>query len=120
MSSPSMISRSSPGGSLRWSSVVSTLALALLCACSSNPPAKPQPPTQAPLPPAPVLPRPQPISLEDVAWRVAPQGTFSLDARGYEALSRNLAEITRWAQEASWQLDFYRRTRVAPPEGGTK
>jgi hypothetical protein len=55
-----------------------------------------------------------------VAWRVAPQGTFSLDARGYEALSRNLAEITRWAQEASWQLDFYRRTRVAPPEGGTK
>jgi hypothetical protein len=36
---------------------------------------------------------------------------FALTARGYEALSRNIAELTRWAQEASFQIHFYRRTR---------
>ena len=41
-------------------------------------------------------------------------GMFALTARGYEALSRNLAEMARWAKEASYQLDFYRRTRQQP------
>lgn len=36
---------------------------------------------------------------------------FALTAGDYEAMSRNVAEMTRWAIEASYQLDFYRRTR---------
>lgn len=52
--------------------------------------------------------------LETVRWKVVlgPEQTlFALDDKGYEALARNNAELARWASEASWQLDFYRRTR---------
>lgn len=56
------------------------------------------------------------MKLETVRWQVVEVGgeaLFALPARGYEALSRNLAEMARWSREASWQLDFYRRTRQA-------
>lgn len=36
---------------------------------------------------------------------------FALDDRNYEALSRNLSEVARWMQEASWQLRLYVQTR---------
>lgn len=79
---------------------------------------------QAPLPPPPVLPAPSPLSLEDVTWRVVQvegQALFALDAHGYEALSRNMAEIARWMQESGWQLGFYLSTRKpAPPIPGVK
>lgn len=61
-----------------------------------------------------MLPAPEPVKLETVRWQVVEVGgesAFALTARGYEALSRNLAEMARWAKEASYQLDFYRRTR---------
>lgn len=69
--------------------------------------------TQAPQPPAPILPKPQPLKLEPIQWQVVPgeQTLFALPPKGYEAMSRNMAEITRWVQEAGWQLDFYRRNR---------
>lgn len=41
---------------------------------------------------------------------------YALDTRGYEALSRNLAEVARWMKEASWQLEFYRSSRTVPQE----
>jgi len=57
-----------------------------------------------------------------VTWRVVEvdgEAYFALPSRGYEALSRNVAEMIRWAREASYQLDFYRRTRqpAVEPEG---
>lgn len=56
----------------------------------------------------PALPRPAELSLGDVSWTVTPEGKFCLDARGYEQLSRNNAEVLRWISEASWQIDYYR------------
>ena len=64
-----------------------------------------------------MLPAPEPVKLETVRWQVVEGGgesAFTLTARGYEALSRNLAEMARWTKEASYQLDFYRRTRQRP------
>lgn len=61
-----------------------------------------------------VLPAIQPAKLESVQWEVVEIGgepMFALPARGYEALSRNMAELARWAREASYQLNFYRQTR---------
>jgi hypothetical protein len=59
------------------------------------------------------------VKLEDVQWTIvqSPAGEplFALTARGYEALSRNIAELTRWAQEASYQINFY-RTREQEPK----
>lgn len=45
---------------------------------------------------------------------------FALTARGYEALSRNMAEMIRWAKEASWQLDFYRAGRLTDDKEAAK
>lgn len=64
-------------------------------------------------PPAQVLPAPEPLALLPVEFRVldidgAP--IFALDADGYEALARNLAEVLRWVTEATAQLDYYRRS----------
>lgn len=74
-----------------------------------------------------MLPSPDPVKLESVRWQVVEVGgeaLFALPARGYEALSRNLAEMARWSREASWQLDFYRRTRqpqqTTPVDGEEK
>lgn len=61
-----------------------------------------------------MLPSPDPVKLESVQWKVvevAGETYFALPARGYEALSRNMAEIVRWSKEATYQLDFYRKTR---------
>lgn len=70
---------------------------------------------------APILPAPSPLRLEPVKWQVVSveeQTKFALDADNYEALSRNIAAMVRWATEASWQLDFYRRTRSPAQTGG--
>jgi hypothetical protein len=67
-----------------------------------------------PRPAAPVLPAVQPVRLETVKWHVVSIGgvaMFALDAQGYESLSRNLAALSTWMGEATWQMDFYRRTR---------
>lgn len=56
----------------------------------------------------PALPRPAPLALGPVHWTVTSEGKFCLDARGYEQLSRNNAEVLRWVGEASWQIDYYR------------
>ncbi len=45
---------------------------------------------------------------------------FALTARGYEALSRNVADMVRWAREASWQIDFYRADRLGKDGEATK
>lgn len=90
----------------------------MLSACSSNPP-KPQVPDEIKQPPPPVLPVLDPIKTESVQWRIVEVGgetLFALPARGYEALARNLADTIRWVQEASWQMDFYRRTRTPEEE----
>ena len=118
MSCPSTTSARWPSVSRVLSSVALTTALIGLSACSNNPP-KPQPPTEAKQPPLPVLPAPEPVKLETVRWQVVEVGgesAFALTARGYEALSRNLAEMARWVKEASYQLDFYRRTRQQPAQ----
>lgn len=70
-------------------------------------------------PPAIVLPLPDAVHLEAVKWQVfdsAGGPMFALQARGYEALARNMAELTRWMSEARYQLDFYRRDRQPTPE----
>jgi len=78
---------------------------------------------EAKLPPPAVLPPPEPVKLEAVRWAVLEykgEALFALPARGYEALSRNMAELARWATEASWQLDFYRRQRLPTTIGGPR
>ena len=116
MSYPSTTSARWPSVSRVLLSVALMTALIGLSACSSSP-LKSQPPAEAKQPPLPVLPAPEPVKLESVRWEVVEVGSeamFALPARGYEALSRNMAELARWAREASYQLDFYRRTRQQP------
>jgi hypothetical protein len=86
-------------------------------------PPKAQPPLLAEQPPSPTLPKPQPLKLEDIKWRVVlVDGVplFSLDARNYEALTRNMGQISSWVSEASWQLDFYVRSRTPKEPAVTK
>ena len=119
---PSTTSARWPSASRVSSRIVSTLALLTLCACSSVPP-KEQPPLSIKEPPRPVLPRPEPVKTEQVRWQVVDVGgepMFALTARGYEALSRNMAEMIRWAKEASWQLDFYRADRLTDDKEAAK
>ncbi len=52
------------------------------------------------------LPLPRPVSTRPVQWAVQ-GGQFSLDAKGYENLSYNMAEFYRWASEAYHQLGYY-------------
>lgn len=65
----------------------------------------------------PSVPIPDPVRALPVTWRVVtpervPEGSdwvlFAVDAKGYENLSRNAAEFLRWAEEADWQLRYYR------------
>ena len=68
-----------------------------------------------------MLPLPAPIDLEEIQWEIleAEGGTFfALKPKGFEALSRNVAEVTRWTTEAKYQLDFYRRTRGDKEDAG--
>lgn len=98
------------------------LAALTLCACSSVPP-KAQPPAEVKEPPRSVLPRPEPVRTEQLQWRVVEvdgEPLFALTARGYEALSRNVADMVRWAREASWQIDFYRADRLGKDGEATK
>lgn len=92
------------------SKIASTLALLALCACSSNPPKFQVEETKQP--PQPVLPTPDPVAFESFTWRVvvvSGEPLIALDPKDYEALARNLAELARWAGEASYQIEFYRR-----------
>lgn len=45
--------------------------------------------------------------LTGAKWSVTEEGRFCVDARGYEALARDQAEVLRWVGESSWQLDYY-------------
>lgn len=123
MSCQSTTSARSPGRSRVSYSLASMLALLMLSACSSNPP-RVDPPAEPKQPPLPVLPKPQPVRTESVQWRLVQvdgETLFAVTARGYESLSRNLAETIRWAKEASWQLDFYRDSRQTDkPQGESK
>jgi hypothetical protein len=56
-------------------------------------------------------------------WRVVQvdgEPLFAVDAAGYEALSRDLAEVARFMREASWQIQFYRQTRQPTMPQGSK
>lgn len=63
-------------------------------------------PLDLPHPKVLALPRPEPIHTLPVRWSIV-GGRFTLDAQGYENLSRNTAEFLRWAIEATHQLDYY-------------
>lgn len=68
-----------------------------------------------------ILPLPQSANLQKVEWKVLTPETarellkdpravyFGLTPQGYEAQARNVAELIRWAKEASWQLEYYRK-----------
>lgn len=66
-------------------------------------------------PPLAVLPEPAPVKMESVQWQVVEvegEALFALTSRGYEALSRNVADLTRWISEAAYQIRFYREQRT--------
>lgn len=66
----------------------------------------PEPPTNAP------LPLPAPAGLLPLKWTVLRDGDrvfFALDAKGYENLSRNTSELTRWAHEAMYNMEQCRQ-----------
>lgn len=75
-------------------------------------------PIEVPRPPErPTLPAPLPVSLLPVDWVVVtsdslPPGDgwviIGLTPAQYEALSLNMAELLRWAQEAGYQIRYYR------------
>lgn len=96
------------GASRLWLSVVSTTVLIASSACSSAPPTRhvTLPELRTPLP--------EPIETLPVRWRVVtpetiPEGSdwalFALSSRDFEALSRNMAELRRWIEEAMWRLE---------------
>lgn len=88
------------------------LVLIALCACSSALPDPIVTPLEIPPPPAvQALPLPEPVSLRPVRWRVVMvdgQPLFALEPRQYENLALDIADVTRWASEALWQLENYR------------
>lgn len=75
--------------------------------------------TEVPRPERPVLPKPEPINLLDVAWIVVETeegNVIALTPDQYENLSLNIAEILRYVTEADAQLDYYRRAGDDTPE----
>lgn len=118
MSYRNTILQSWPHVSRLWLSGALTAALIAFSGCSSKPLIQPTP-LEIKAPPAAVLPLPDAVHLEAVKWQVFDSTggpMFALPARGYEALARNMAELTRWMVEARYQLDFYRLNRQPPPE----
>lgn len=101
-------------------SALSIAGLLALTGCLSAPPREvlTATPIEVERPPErPVIPNPDPIRLRDVQWRVItpetlPEGEdwvfYAVDAEGYEDLSLNNAETTRWVIEASYRLRYYR------------
>lgn len=66
-----------------------------------------------------VLPAVNPVSLKAVTWKVfVDNGVsyFALDAKGYEDLATNNAELLRWVKEASFQMKAYREDRAGETE----
>jgi predicted phage tail protein len=60
--------------------------------------------------------------MESVQWRVVEvdgEPLFALTSRGYESLSRNMADLARWMKEAAYQIRFYREQRSPANAGGT-
>ena len=110
MCSRSTISGSWPRSARQGWSPWSIVALIALAACSNAPPALQvqTAPLDLPHPKVLVLPRPDPVHTLPVRWSIV-EGRFTLDAQGYENLSRNTAEFLRWAIEASHQLNYYGR-----------
>ena len=90
------------------------ILLSLPCGCAA-PPATTVLSAQVQVPqPPPVQPLalPAPVSLQPLKWSVVtaqsrPSGNWSvvaLSPEGYEDFQRNMAEITRWSVEMSYQL----------------
>lgn len=76
----------------------------------------PEPPESVVLPPV------QPVTLEKFKWSVVlvdDTPLFALKAKGYEALSRNMAELLRWMKEASDHLRFYETGEIGDPGSAT-
>jgi hypothetical protein len=57
-----------------------------------------------------VLPKPDPISLNDIEWKIVEADNekyIALTPEDYEDLSLNMAEILRYIKELNSQLDYY-------------
>ena len=67
-------------------------------------------------PERPLLPNPPPIEAQPFKWTViTPERPpepgvpyIALTVPAYEVLPRNMAEVTRWIEEATWRLQSYR------------
>lgn len=58
----------------------------------------------------PILPKPIPLSLQKVRWFVIELDSgklIALDAKNYENLAKNIAELIRYIQDANSQLNYY-------------
>lgn len=120
MSSRDTISRRWRRAVLVWSSIASMMALSACGFSSSRPPVEVDlKRLEVELPPArPALPDPQPADLQQVRFVVlTPEVAASLGSDWvfialtpdqYEIMSRNSAELLRWATEAAWRLRYYR------------
>jgi len=73
--------------------------------------------TEIPEPPKPDLPLPAPVNQVPIEWVVISSNEFqctgdfvfmAMTPGNYEDLSRNQADLLRWIEEASYQLDYYR------------
>jgi hypothetical protein len=65
------------------------------------------------------VPRPKPINTAPIKWKVLTEENIPTDKgwvyygitpEQYEVLSRNMADILRWVQEAEWRLNYYSGT----------
>ncbi len=68
-------------------------------------------PTEIDRPTKPVLPKPKPLELREVEFKIIelPDGNLiALTPRQYENLSLNMAEILRYIRESDQQLEYYR------------
>lgn len=56
----------------------------------------------------PPVPNPEPFAPLPVTFVDDEQGRLCLDQSQYQNLARNLADMSRWADEARARLDYYR------------
>lgn len=72
--------------------------------------------------PTPAIPLPKELELLPLNWKIinndnfkdklpqdGPWAVWALDAKNYENISENKAEVIRWVCEAIWQLKYYRQ-----------
>lgn len=50
---------------------------------------------------------PAPLHPLPVEFYAATDGGICMTVEAYQNLARNLADVTRWVQEARWRLDYY-------------